>query len=90
MAQHLADESPPVPKFLYYLSAFVSSARSVPWVMRSEYAEVPGWERWFEGEEQLVEEQELLDSFTNLPLPSEGPEALPAQHRTSLAIESQW
>jgi hypothetical protein len=66
IAQHLADESPPVPKFLYYLSAFVSSARSIAWVMRSEYSAVPGWERWFEGEEQLAEEQELLESFTNL------------------------
>ena len=29
-------------KFDYFLSAFISSARSVTWVMRNEYSSVPG------------------------------------------------
>ena len=115
VAEHLADESPPVPELLYYLSAFISASRSLPWVMRSEYSDTPGWERWYEGEEQLQEEQELLAAFTTLrnanekqgklvatwspsfaPLPEEGVDALPAEHRnkpqyhlTIVAVEKE-
>lgn len=64
IAYHLADESPPTPVFIYYLSAFVSAARSVTWIMRSEYGAVPGWKLWYEQEEQLDEERELLDAFS--------------------------
>jgi hypothetical protein len=36
-----------VKKFDNYLSAYFSAARSVMWVMRAEYDEVPEWEAWF-------------------------------------------
>jgi hypothetical protein len=35
------------PELRYYLSAFVSAARSVTWVMGSEYRSRPGWSKWF-------------------------------------------
>lgn len=62
-ARRIDQELPLISEFIYYLSAFISSARSVPWVMRHEYCDVPGWERWYESEEQLKEEQELLAVF---------------------------
>jgi hypothetical protein len=34
-------------RFQYYLSAYISAARSVTWVMRHEYNDVVGWEEWF-------------------------------------------
>jgi hypothetical protein len=36
-----------VKKFDWYLSAFISSSRSVTWVVRSEYSRVPGWRDWW-------------------------------------------
>lgn len=64
--QQYLDDDPPPTSFNYFLSAFISAARSVPWVMRSEYGKVEGWERWYEVEEQLEEDQALLNAFTEL------------------------
>lgn len=52
-------------KFDYFLSAFISSARSVTWVMRKEYSKVVGWERWHNSRELSNEEAALLKG-TNL------------------------
>ena len=32
------------PDFDFYLNAFVSSSRSVKWIMNKEYSKVEGWE----------------------------------------------
>lgn len=48
----------------YYLSAFASAARSVPWVMRAEYHGVSGWRDWYD--DQLPpyhSDRELLRGF---------------------------
>jgi len=42
------DEEEQARPFLYYLSAFVSAARSVTWVMRSEYSALEGWATWYQ------------------------------------------
>jgi hypothetical protein len=47
-------------KFDFYLSAFISAARSVTWVMGTEYAEVPGWRAWFDSLAPSKEEEALL------------------------------
>ena len=47
-------------KFDFFLSAFISAARSVTWIMRSEYGEVGGWEAWFNALEPSGEEAALL------------------------------
>jgi hypothetical protein len=47
-------------KFDYFLSAFITSARSVLWVMRNEYNDVEGWEEWYERRQPNEEEQALL------------------------------
>lgn len=47
-------------KFDYFLSAFISSARSVTWVMRNEYSKVAGWEQWYASRQPSAEEAALL------------------------------
>lgn len=47
-------------KFDFYLSAFISAARSVGWVMRSEYHEVDGWAAWRQARPSSDEERALL------------------------------
>jgi hypothetical protein len=52
--------------FKHFLSAFVSAARSVTWVMKHECQAVPGWLEW---ELQYVPDQEeraLLERFNDL------------------------
>ncbi|RSL35300.1 hypothetical protein D7Z54_01675 [Salibacterium salarium] len=39
------------PDFNFYLSAFISAARSVTWIMKSEFIHVEGWENWFNKQE---------------------------------------
>ena len=58
--EQLAPNYGKLKKFDYYLSAFISSARSVLWVMRSEFAEVPGWEEWYKSHKPDDEEAALL------------------------------
>jgi hypothetical protein len=47
-------------KFDFFLSAFISAARSVTWVMDAEYADVEGWKAWFESLAPSKEEAALL------------------------------
>lgn len=51
-------------KFDYYLSAFISSGRSVTWVMVSEHEKTPGWQAWYDAREPDQEQQALLRGFT--------------------------
>src|SRR4030095_10628032 len=53
-------------KFDFYLSAFISSARAVPWVMRSEYGKLVGWKSWYEGRKPSAQEARLLDGTNSL------------------------
>jgi hypothetical protein len=52
------------PEVVYFLSAFISSARSVTWVMRSEYHKVAGWVEWYESQKPNDSEKELLKNVT--------------------------
>ncbi len=47
-------------KFDFLLSAFISAARSVTWVMDAEYADVEGWRAWFESLAPSEEEAAVL------------------------------
>ena len=40
-------------EFHYFLSAFISSARSVSWTMKKEFKHVTGWEDWHETKEKV-------------------------------------
>lgn len=58
--------APFVPEVLFYLSALISAARSVLWVMRHEYNEVPGWEQWFQSRNNDSTGEALFKRFTGL------------------------
>lgn len=58
-------------KFDYYLSAFISSARSVLWVMRSEYSKVPRWEEWYNARKPNAEEAALLKGTNKIRIRTE-------------------
>lgn len=61
------------PTSQYYLSAFISSSRSVMWVMRYEYNEVQGWEAWYESQKANpeYEKDQLLKKINDLRVRSE-------------------
>jgi hypothetical protein len=55
------------PHFDYFLSAFVSAARSVTWVMRSEYGgRFPDWDSWFESKKPTSSTRDLLRRMNDL------------------------
>ncbi|CAN5815792.1 hypothetical protein BH11GEM1_BH11GEM1_29590 [soil metagenome] len=61
-------KKPPVSQ--YYLSAFLSAARSVTWIMRSEYGKLAGWDEWYRGQ-KADENAHLLALFNQLRIQSE-------------------
>ncbi len=54
------------PEFRYYLSAFLSAARSITWIMRSEFGALEGWDAWFKSNEPGDAEKQLLKVFNEL------------------------
>jgi hypothetical protein len=71
--------------FSYYLSAFVSAARSVTWIMRSEYGRLPDWETWWRDQAPAAPVEKLLHIFTNLRNRSQKAEPLRLGHYLRLA-----
>ena len=59
------------PQFDYYLSAFISAARSALWVMRSEYHLVPGWEGWYQTKQASPVEEAFLRKVNHVRVRSE-------------------
>lgn len=56
-----------VPKvFDFNLSAFVSAARSVLWIMRSEYSDLVEWEAWFKTKTPNLEEQQFIKTISDI------------------------
>ena len=74
-------------EFDYFLSAFVSSSRSILWIMRSEYTDVPGWEEWFDSKDTNAEESTFLKRVNELRVRSEKIEPLKTALQASLCIE---
>jgi hypothetical protein len=50
----------------FFLSAFVSAARSVLWVMRAEYGKIPGWEAWYDAKKPSSRARELLKRMNDI------------------------
>jgi hypothetical protein len=53
-------------KFDFYLSAYISAARSVLWIMKAEYGRVPGWKSWYASQKPNSEERALLKGTNEL------------------------
>jgi hypothetical protein len=73
------------PDFDYFFSAFVSSARSVTWVMKAEYKECPGWLRWYETKKPDESEHLLLSQMNALRVRSEKFE--PLETRVAVVVD---
>src|SRR5215831_1694870 len=73
-------------EFHYYLSAFVSAARSVLWIMRAEYSHVPGWQEWYDAKEATPEEQRLLNAFNQIRVRSVKKDPLETRGRVEISI----
>lgn len=68
----------------YFLSAFVSAARSVTWVMRSEYGKVPGWEEWFDAKKPSSKARELLKRMNDVRV--RATKSVPLKTRTTAQV----
>jgi hypothetical protein len=55
-----------VPEIDFYLSAFVSAARSVTWIMKAEFGKTPGWKSWYESKKPDEGVRALLKSMTDI------------------------
>lgn len=64
--QHLLASKHFKPVFQHFLNAFVASARSVTWVMQSEYGSRARWREWYEQQNAPADMAELLEVFRDL------------------------
>jgi hypothetical protein len=72
----LSKNNPEPPVCQYYLSAFISSARSIMWVMRSEYQKLDGWEEWYQSKKPDSNVEALLKKINAVRVRSEKQEPL--------------
>ena len=54
------------PEVRYFLSAYISAARSVTWVMRSEYQDIPSWEEWYVSQAPDNNKAQFLKAINDL------------------------
>ncbi len=54
------------PDFNFYLNAYISSSRSVKWVMNKEYSKVEGWEDWNKNTSSTNEEVNCIKIISKL------------------------
>ena len=80
--EHLKQHWRHVPNYEFYLSAFVSAARSVTWVMKFEYGRKSGWQEWFDERQPPSHLRELLRKMNDLRVRSTKSE--PIRTRTSV------
>jgi hypothetical protein len=73
------------PDFDHFFSAFVSSARSVTWVMKAEYKDCPGWLAWYEEKKPDEAEHVLLSQMNKLRVRSEKFE--PLETRVAIVMD---
>lgn len=81
---HLERDWRHVPNFEFYLSAFISAARSVTWVMRYEYGKKRGWEEWFTQRQPPSHMREKLRKMNDLRV--RGQKTEPIRTRTELKV----
>jgi hypothetical protein len=77
------------PAFDYLLSAFISSARSVLWIMRSEYSQVEGWEAWYDSKKPNADEETFLKIINEVRVHSEKKELLKTTFQVIFGIAKE-
>lgn len=77
------------PAFDYFLSAFISSARSVLWIMRSEYSDVDGWESWYKSLEPSTDDEALLRKINAARIRTEKQAPIKTNFRVSFIIPKE-
>lgn len=82
--RHLDKHWRHIPQVDFYLSTFVSAARSVTWVMRYEYGKRPGWSEWFEEKKPEPHTRELLRKMNDVRVRSNKTE--PIRTRTTAKV----
>ncbi|OOM05685.1 hypothetical protein [Clostridium saccharobutylicum] len=55
-----------LPDFDYYFNAYISSARSILWIMKNEYTHKDGWKEWYNSIETTKEEDEFNRNINEL------------------------
>jgi hypothetical protein len=75
------------PTFIYFTSAFISSARSILWIMRSEYQGIEGWESWYETKRPTADEDLLLKQMNSARVRTEKQAPLEAVLRVEVDIQ---
>ncbi|MCW6124219.1 hypothetical protein [Clostridium sporogenes] len=54
------------PEFEYYLNAYISSARSVLWIMKNEYCKLKEWKKWYDDKDVNQEQKKLLEGIVKM------------------------
>ncbi len=66
MLNQAKDNSDDYQTFLANVDAFVTDARSVTWVMKSEFSSIDGFKEWYRGKKEDMKNDKLFDFFKKL------------------------
>lgn len=80
----LCEDNRHLHEFNYYLSACVSAARAVTWIMRAEYVRVDGWEAWYKARTPSKAEERLLRQMGDIRTRSQ--KSAPLDARAALQV----
>jgi hypothetical protein len=72
--------------FDYYLSAFISSSRSVIWIMKREHSNIEKWQRWYSSLSISAEEEVFLKKINEIRIRSEKIKPLQTEVKIKLLL----
>jgi hypothetical protein len=75
--------------FNFYLNAFVSSARSITWILRFEFSDSVNWRSWYDSKIPTQEEKLLLKYFNDLRIESVKVKPLTTSNQFELSIPKE-
>lgn len=55
-----------IPEFNYFLNAYISSARSVLWIMQNEFKHIDGWREWYDSFSETEDMKALLKGIVDM------------------------
>ena len=64
--KHLEEHWRHLPHVDFYLSACISAARSVTWVMKSEFGNAPGWNKWYDEKKPSEDINNLFEQINKV------------------------
>ena len=76
------------PEFDYFLNAFITSSRSISWIMRNEFGKISRWEKWYNSQKLTEDEEKFLKNISELRNRSQKKEPVKTKTQVVLSMKN--